>query len=1041
MVIYGMDFGGNSSARNRFKDIILNAHQQQRTRDLSVTEIGAQRRRQLITLHRYIPVFYEEIRSMMYTFGNCQEPLAQSVYLVEKILRDQMNKLLCKATEAAFTRGGHNISHEDLLFVIRKNRIVVKRLMQYLEIMDMKAVLYRRAKLNLDTAYPGQLPRGLRVKVCLAFLDYLDESGALGSVLDEYVDDPVGNERMLRRNRMTLRMSTEEYMKFSEMLSASFFPGGKAEKFKGWLLKDNVTPLLPTKLAVEIINFLARETVAQIVDLSLQVKKQAYSYSLAAVSNISKSIEESFEDTDGEDFQDINGEESDDSPVTDNTYLKSEARHGIKSRDSGTIDMADGESDSSSESVTDSEHQEYDENSDTESSSNEENPNKGSSDESSDELSDNHVTDDDETESEDNSSDNEDAVDGKKIIGNKDVSEDENMSDNDEDNASNDEDMVCAENVSDSDEDNAFNVEEIAGAETVPNNDEDSASSNEDIADAENLSDKDENNAFWDEDIAGTENVPDNEFDDGDIADAENVLDNASNVEDIAATENVPDNDEDNASNDEDIVDAENVRDNEEDNVFNDEDIAGVENLPDNDDDNAFNDEDIAGAENIPDNAFNYEDIADAEDGSGDENNESSDENTSNDETASSSENSENSSYDEECDSEEEEAIEENKEDSDENECEDSSDEKSEDTSEDSMNESEEDSTESSDSSQNNSKENSPEAKLSDEDFDNKGESSCLLQRENISGKEKLPEAEDFHETSVVPESDEVCQKEDSHYLAKTDYIFSLNEPGISDISDAEFPDAGQKLDVKNKQACDTRIEKNNIQEEIPVETTVHGPSDLNIVVTYEKPSAEIVSESHFTTEDTEKASNFQGSGTEKFQYETVEDFECQPYSDGEAQSVLVKPTDVDIVYEEEIEPSNSTYIPNASTVTETYEEMDASQSDSSSTDTSSSASEPPEEDTDSDPVPSPQAFYRQSFKPYPFTSSKFPTPVFSHDPELEDTCSFEDQLCREKLPDLEPFEREPITPYDIEEAVRRFHMPVQPALFFKMNPQCKDNE
>ncbi|XP_035228128.1 transcription initiation protein SPT3 homolog [Stegodyphus dumicola] len=122
-----------------------------------------------------------------------------------------MNKLLYKATEAALMRGGHNISYEDLLFVIRRNRIVVKRLLQYLEIVDMKAILYRRAKLNLDTAYPGHLPRGLRVKVCLAFLDYLDESGALGSVLDEYVDDPVVNERMLVCNLPYITSYNLEY--------------------------------------------------------------------------------------------------------------------------------------------------------------------------------------------------------------------------------------------------------------------------------------------------------------------------------------------------------------------------------------------------------------------------------------------------------------------------------------------------------------------------------------------------------------------------------------------------------------------------------------------------------------------------------------------------------------------------------------------------------------------------------------------------------------------------------------------------------------
>ncbi|GFQ73805.1 hypothetical protein TNCT_385641, partial [Trichonephila clavata] len=79
-----------------------------------------------------------------------------------------------------------------------------------------------------------------------------------------------------RRYVMANDMDEEEYVNFAEQQAVSFYQKNDETDFRKWLLADHATKLIPTNLACEIINYLARETVAQIVEASLLLKKERH---------------------------------------------------------------------------------------------------------------------------------------------------------------------------------------------------------------------------------------------------------------------------------------------------------------------------------------------------------------------------------------------------------------------------------------------------------------------------------------------------------------------------------------------------------------------------------------------------------------------------------------------------------------------------------------------------------------------------------------------------------------------------------------------
>lgn len=216
--------------------------------------------------------FIPELQSMMFALGDARRPLQETAALVEDIIHTQLITMLHQACEGATLRGSRVISAEDILFLMRKDKRKVGRLLKYLQFRDYKSKLLKSLEdedPQQETGAAGSNQR--RQRLAQDFLVWMDQTGDLLSLAERQEVDPVKQERMERLERQTRSMDQAQYSEFCESRQLSF--AKKASKFRDWLDCSSLE-LKPNSIAMEILSYLAYETVAQIVDLSLLVKQE-----------------------------------------------------------------------------------------------------------------------------------------------------------------------------------------------------------------------------------------------------------------------------------------------------------------------------------------------------------------------------------------------------------------------------------------------------------------------------------------------------------------------------------------------------------------------------------------------------------------------------------------------------------------------------------------------------------------------------------------------------------------------------------------------
>ncbi|XP_035028895.1 transcription initiation protein SPT3 homolog isoform X1 [Hippoglossus stenolepis] len=223
--------------------------------------------------------FIPELQSMMFALGDARRPLHDTAALVEDIVHTQLVTMLHQASEGASHRGSRVISAEDILFLMRRDKKKVARLLKYLQFRDYKSKLLKALEDDdpQQETDKGGAAGGVaggnqrRQRLAQDFLVWMDQTGELLSLAERQEVDPVKQERMERLERQTRLMDQTQYSDFCESRQLSF--AKKASKFRDWLDCSSLE-LKPNNIAMEIVSYLAYETVAQIVDLSLLVKQE-----------------------------------------------------------------------------------------------------------------------------------------------------------------------------------------------------------------------------------------------------------------------------------------------------------------------------------------------------------------------------------------------------------------------------------------------------------------------------------------------------------------------------------------------------------------------------------------------------------------------------------------------------------------------------------------------------------------------------------------------------------------------------------------------
>jgi len=222
--------------------------------------------------------FHAEITGMMYAFGDYRKPLNESVSLVEDIVHQQMCSILVEANEIMNMRGGRFTSIDDILFLMRGNKHKLGRVIRYLRLKDQKCKTVKSTSPEeeeiIDTLVPdgNKGDSGKRLKLAYDFISSIDGTGELLTLFeqDDIVDE-IKIARLKRAERMSRCLDSAAYMEYSDARQMSF--SRKIGKFKDWLGIGTTFDMKTSSAVIEILSYLAYETVNEIVDLSLIIKE------------------------------------------------------------------------------------------------------------------------------------------------------------------------------------------------------------------------------------------------------------------------------------------------------------------------------------------------------------------------------------------------------------------------------------------------------------------------------------------------------------------------------------------------------------------------------------------------------------------------------------------------------------------------------------------------------------------------------------------------------------------------------------------------
>ncbi|XP_063628792.1 transcription initiation protein SPT3 homolog [Cydia splendana] len=223
--------------------------------------------------------FQKEISNMMHGFGDNPNPNAATVVLVENVVLQQLRTMLQEAWALCNARGGKAISNYDIIYLMRKNVIKLKRLHDY--------------QIKLDTLDKGrQVPSGTTAETLNSLMleDDIDPQNRkrrthidIIKEVDEFDEvsqikfDTIDYLRKVRAAKLTESMSFEKYEAYHKARCSSFRSGNQLvkgyAKLERWINPNKELKI--TMFALEVLCFIAYETVAEIVDAVFLIRQDA----------------------------------------------------------------------------------------------------------------------------------------------------------------------------------------------------------------------------------------------------------------------------------------------------------------------------------------------------------------------------------------------------------------------------------------------------------------------------------------------------------------------------------------------------------------------------------------------------------------------------------------------------------------------------------------------------------------------------------------------------------------------------------------------
>lgn len=189
----------------------------------------------------------------MHGFGDCDQPLRESVLLMERILHQQLTAILTDVIQVASQRGDTKLTQADFEYMMRRSPEKIYRLQKHLR----------------DLGLRKRIQEMLSGKGTLHDESEVADRSSERDVLEKY--DEERSRRLFRADRISQILTGAQYQQYNAAKRTSFYCRNQmSQRFRTWLSIPADLQITPHVLT--ILSYLAHETIAVIVDRAILVR-------------------------------------------------------------------------------------------------------------------------------------------------------------------------------------------------------------------------------------------------------------------------------------------------------------------------------------------------------------------------------------------------------------------------------------------------------------------------------------------------------------------------------------------------------------------------------------------------------------------------------------------------------------------------------------------------------------------------------------------------------------------------------------------------
>lgn len=217
--------------------------------------------------------FKGELPSLLHGYGDVANPLDETVAVLDEVVHQQVSQLILMAYDVALKRGSNHIGQEEFLYLLRKNKTKLRRLLNCLHLKALKKAHIKN--IDCDSVLEPENEHLKKLNSCKQFLELIDNTGEFMAIFENLGDDVIAHRRTKIAFNSSKAMDDPVYLNFSKCRQFTF--AKYMTRFQAWFMPtlESIKPVRPSKFGWELLAYFATEIAAEIVECSVVVKQES----------------------------------------------------------------------------------------------------------------------------------------------------------------------------------------------------------------------------------------------------------------------------------------------------------------------------------------------------------------------------------------------------------------------------------------------------------------------------------------------------------------------------------------------------------------------------------------------------------------------------------------------------------------------------------------------------------------------------------------------------------------------------------------------